>query len=80
MAYYHDIKNVEQSPNPDKGKYNKTRKIGENPYYPGIFKCQTCGFEDVMNRACEKLPPCSNCKKKGHSNEWKLLVRANDAK
>jgi hypothetical protein len=31
-----------------------------------------------VNRECIRLPPCSNCKKKGHSNKWKLLVKATD--
>ncbi|HHQ4311112.1 TPA: hypothetical protein ACSP7Z_001735 [Serratia fonticola] len=79
MAYYGDTKLVRRADN-EAGlkKYSKIWKIGEKPVYPGIYKCQHCSFEDVINRDCEKLPPCSNCKKKGHANEWKLLVRAID--
>ncbi|MGO3691145.1 MAG: hypothetical protein ACTJF0_11880 [Psychroflexus halocasei] len=76
MAWYSDRDNVKESSKTD--KFTKNWSIGETPKFPGIYKCQHCGFEDVMNRDCDKLPPCSNCKAKGHSNTWKLLVRADN--
>ena len=59
---------------------NTLRKPGEKPGGPGIYKCQTCGFEDVINRERNKLPPCSNCDNegKGGSEYWKFLVKAID--
>ncbi|EBZ2217874.1 hypothetical protein ELR99_25370, partial [Salmonella enterica subsp. enterica serovar Newport] len=58
-------------------KYDKIWKPGEKPIYPGIYRCQSCGYEDVINRECTKLPPCTNCEQKKHKdNTWKLLVRA----
>lgn len=74
MAFYEDKKNVKLT---DKeAQYQKVRSIGSIPAGPGIYKCQKCGYEDVINRECEKLPPCSNCKKRGNSNSWKFLVKA----
>ncbi|PDO82056.1 hypothetical protein BK796_23245 [Kosakonia pseudosacchari] len=61
-------------------RYTRVWKPGENPDAAGIYRCQGCGYEDVINRECTKLPPCSNCEKNNHSdNTWKLLVRAEDA-
>lgn len=79
MAFYADKENVKETNKPE--KYNKLRKPGEAPGGPGIYKCQTCGFEDVINRECGVLPPCSNCAKKGknRNEHWKWLVRAEDA-
>lgn len=57
-------------------RYTKIWSIGDNPIYPGIYECQSCLYEDVINRECTSFPPCSNCKKPGHSNSWKLLVLA----
>lgn len=73
MARFKDTKNVTISTG---DKYNVVRKPGENPSSPGIYKCQACGYEDVINRECGKLPPCSNCNSKPHT--WKLLVTATD--
>ncbi|MGY4534634.1 ribosomal protein L37AE/L43A [Pseudomonas sp. TE3786] len=77
MAFYTDTKVVLVSNQP--AKYQTIRRIGEKPEGPGIYKCQSCGFEDVMNRECTKLPPCSNCSKSKGANTWKLLVTAADA-
>lgn len=74
MAFYADKKNVKFSDKPD--QYNVERKPGDKPSSPGIYKCQNCGFEDVINRECEKLPPCSECKTK--TTTWKMLVKAID--
>lgn len=76
MAFYEDKKSVRETDSAD--QYRKERSIGSKPNAPGIYKCQKCGYEDVINRECEKLPPCSNCKKKGNSNTWKFLVKATD--
>lgn len=76
MAFYADKKVVRESDNPN--QYAQVRKIGEKPGGPGIYKCQTCGFEDVMNRECAKLPPCANCSDSKGANTWKLLVKATD--
>jgi len=77
MARFIKAKSVKKSDYP--AKFEKIWNIGEKPEYPGIYECQACLYEDVINRECEKLPPCSNCKKKGHSNTWQLLVTAQDA-
>jgi hypothetical protein len=74
MAWYGDRKNVKESIH--KEKFEKEWKPGETPAYAGIYKCQSCGYEDVINRECTKLPPCANCNKKPHI--WKLLVKAED--
>lgn len=77
MAYYHDQKRVTHTEKETAiQKYKKLWKPGQEPTYPGIYKCQTCGFEDVINRECKSLPPCSNCDSK--NIEWKLLVRASN--
>ncbi len=52
--------------------FSKTHKIGENPDLPGIFECQSCGKEIVMNRVADPLPPCSACKKP--TATWKLVA------
>jgi hypothetical protein len=75
MAFYGDEKKVIKSTKLT--QYQTELKPGESPLGPGIYKCQACGFEDVMNRACNTLPPCSNCNKKPHT--WKFLVKAVDA-
>ncbi|MBC7953967.1 MAG: hypothetical protein H7Z12_19380 [Rhodospirillaceae bacterium] len=72
MAFYDDNTNVKKTDKSE--KYQKKRSPGETPPGPGIYKCQECGFEDVINRECETLPPCSNCEGKGV--KWKWLVRA----
>lgn len=81
MAWYIDSKNVKKNTSEEaNAKYEKVRKPGEKPKFPGIYRCQSCGFEDLINRKCDKLPPCSNCEEKGHKdNTWKLLVKAQDA-
>lgn len=78
MAFYADQKKVKLTNKPE--QYSTLRKPGEKPGGPGIYECQTCGFEDVMNRKCDKLPPCSNCNNNGkNGNEyWKFLVKATD--
>jgi hypothetical protein len=77
MAFYENAKLVRETDKPE--QYQKVRKIGEAPGGPGIYRCQSCGFEDVMNRDCTKLPPCSNCSKKNGANTWRFLVKATDA-
>ncbi|MCS3834822.1 hypothetical protein HNP10_003622 [Aeromonas veronii] len=63
--------------NKDKFQYSKaaafsnTYTSGHNPPAPGIFECQECNKEMVMNRAADPLPPCSACDGK----TW-LLVAA----
>jgi len=76
MAFYEDGKSVKKTDKPD--QYQKERSIGSAPTGPGIYKCQKCGFEDVINRECTKLPPCSHCDEKGDSNTWKFIVKATD--
>lgn len=78
MAFYENEGAVKKTPNPD--QYKVVRKIGEKPGGPGIYRCQACGFEDVMNRECTKLPPCSNCSDEKGANTWKLLVKATSPK
>lgn len=77
MAWYRDNSVVQRTGEAYAGKYDKVWKPGNNPEYPGIYKCQKCGYEDVINRECDSLPPCSNCGR--GSMEWKLVVRAMDA-
>ena len=74
MAFYEDAKAVKKTDSPE--KYQKERQPGQRPSSPGIYKCQSCGYEDVINRECDTLPPCANCDKKPHA--WKLLVTATD--
>ena len=73
MAFYADTKKVVLSDKPD--QYDKRHNPGGTPPSPGIYKCQECGFEDVINRDCDTLPPCANC---DNSMQWKLLVKATD--
>lgn len=73
MARFQDKINVTHSTH---DKYEKIRRPGEKPSSPAIYKCQTCGYEDVINRECGTLPPCSNCQDK--PSGWKLLVTAVD--
>jgi hypothetical protein len=75
MAFYGDAKRVRLSDKPS--QYEKLHKPGQKPPAPGIYKCQTCLYEDVINRECETLPPCSNCKI-NKNEHWKLLVKASD--
>lgn len=74
MAWYRDSANVKRSGDQYAEKYENVWTSGEEPSYPGIYKCQSCGFEDVINRECDTMPPCSNC----DGSTWKLLVRAVD--
>jgi hypothetical protein len=76
VAFYLDTAKVKKTSPDAEEKYKEIWKPGEDPDYPGIYKCQKCNYEDVINRECDKLPPCSNCKTK--SMTWKLLVRATD--
>lgn len=76
MAWYGDSKKVTETKGENAAKYSKEWKPGQNPSYAGIYKCQSCGYEDVINRECTSLPPCSNCDSEGI--KWKLLVRAAD--
>jgi len=69
MARYKDTKSVKNSTH---AKFDQLLKPGKKPNFPGIYKCQQCGLEDVINKECESLPPCAKCQKKPH--EWKLLV------
>lgn len=84
MATYVENSQVKMIKDPDsetKKRYDRTWKPGENPSCAGIYRCQSCGYEDVINRECTSLPPCSNCEEKNHKNNtWKLLVRAENAK
>lgn len=78
MAKYYFVTDVlEKTGTPS--IFKDTHKIGSAPSYPGIYKCQSCGYEDVINRECNKFPPCSNCSDKKGANTWKLLVQATDA-
>ena len=74
MAFYADKTNVTLSDKPN--QYGVTHKPGKKPPAPGIYKCQHCGYEDVINRECETLPPCSSCNHSGVT--WKLLVKVVD--
>ena len=78
MAWYRDNESVQRTSEDYAAKFEKIWKPGNKPDFPGIYKCQKCGFEDVINRECESLPPCSNCRP--GPMQWKLLVRAEDAK
>jgi hypothetical protein len=74
MAFYADKAVVKLSDKTE--QYGKILKPGSTPPAPGIYKCQNCGFEDVINRECSKLPPCSSCEHVGAT--WKMLVKAVD--
>lgn len=76
MAQYYYTTNLHKGESST--RFASLHNIGSKPSYPGIYKCQTCGFEDVINRECEKFPPCSNCSGKKGANTWKLLVQATD--
>ena len=52
-----------------------TIKNGTKPKQAGIYQCQSCGYEDVINRECEKMPPCASCK---NNSEWRLQFDAKD--
>lgn len=77
MAWYRDEVNVKRTALSKAQKYEVTLTPGETPQFPGIYKCQSCGFEDVINRECDTMPPCANCRE--DTEDWKLLVRAEDA-
>ncbi|RMK33526.1 hypothetical protein IPC94_29805 [Pseudomonas aeruginosa] len=62
MAWYRDNENVQRTGDKSKEKYAKIWKPGQKPDFPGIYKCQVCTYEDVINRECSSLLPCSNCK------------------
>lgn len=76
MAFYRDKKNVKQATEATEQRYSKEWKPGDKPIHAGIYKCQVCGFEDVINRQCETMPPCAECRE--DTKTWKLLVRAED--
>ena len=77
MAFYADTTSVKKTTSPV--QYGLVRNIGEKPGGPGIYKCQRCGFEDVINRECTKLPPCAHCSSSNkEANTWKFLVKATD--
>lgn len=56
--------------------FRSIQKTGSAPTRPGIYECQNCGFEDLINRDCDKLPPCSDCE----GSEWLLIVYALNSK
>ena len=76
MAFYENKRSVLETDKPE--QYRVLREIGDVPPSPGIYECQTCKYEDVEKKKKKKLPPRTNRKKKGHSNKWKLLVKATD--
>lgn len=69
MPIYNDKYKFQHSKN---AAFSKTHKIGENPDLPGIFECQSCTKEIVMNRVADPLPPCSSCGEPGIT--WKLVA------
>ena len=75
MAFYSSTNAVQRTTVHE--QYTRRRAIGSKPGGPGIYECQNCGYEDVINRECQTLPPCSNCKEE--SNGWKMIVKAVDA-
>lgn len=75
MALYGNDNAVHRSNKPE--RYSVLHPVSTEPPAAGIYECQSCGFEDVINRDCDRLPPCSNCRTRGHN--WKLLVRALDS-
>ncbi|HHQ4508563.1 TPA: hypothetical protein ACSP3X_003404 [Aeromonas hydrophila] len=56
-------------------RFRTIQSSGSKPSHPGIYECQTCGFEDLINRECNTLPPCSKC----DGSEWKLIAFAQDS-
>lgn len=72
MAFYLDAKHVKLTDKPR--QYEAHRKPGSKPPAPGIYQCQSCGFEDVINRECNELPPCARCL--SGTSTWRLLVKA----
>lgn len=74
MALYFDQAAVKKAK--PANLWDQQWKPGEKPKYPGIYKCQRCKFEDVFNRECETVPPCSQCAEE--TTTWKLLVIARD--
>lgn len=58
-----------------KPPFQKTQKTGSAPTHPGIYECQKCGYEDLINRECPKLPPCSECS----GSDWKMIVFAQNS-
>lgn len=72
MAWYIDTKSVKLNKRQAANKkYNQTYKAGEKPDFAGIYKCQTCDYEDVINRECNAFPPCQEC----NNSTWNLLVK-----
>ncbi|UVL46808.1 hypothetical protein LOY57_03110 [Pseudomonas moraviensis] len=55
--------------------FEKIQKTGSAPTHPGIYECQKCGYEDLINRECTKLPPCSECS----GSDWKMSVFAQNS-
>jgi hypothetical protein len=77
MAFYGDkTKVIHATDHKDVAKYSRSWNPGDRPAYPGIYKCQRCGFEDVINRECYNMPRCAECR--ADTTTWKLLVRAMD--
>jgi hypothetical protein len=62
MVFYANKRLVAEGDKPSQCRI--LSEIGDVPSSPGIYDCQTCKYEDVVNRECIRLPPCSNCKKK----------------
>lgn len=64
MALYGAGSNVHTSNQPE--RYSMIREIGDNPTLAGagIYQCQTCHYEDVVNRECKSLPPVQTAKRK----------------
>ena len=55
MAWYIDSKNVKENKvETANEKYKKIWKPGEKPSFAGIYRCQSCGYEDLINRQCTK--------------------------
>lgn len=77
MAFYANPNAVRKTGTETTAQYEQLRKVGSKPPSPGIYECQNCGFEDVINRECTKLPPCSNCREESH--DWKMICKAVDA-
>lgn len=49
MAFYENKRSVLETDKPD--QYRVLREIGDVPSSPGIYECQTCKYEDVVNIA-----------------------------
>ncbi len=56
--------------------------VGSPPDGAGIYQCQECGYEDVINRECNTLPPCQSptCQEKRKQGQrWKLVREVKDS-